>query len=434
MVKLSEIITNDNARQAYEFKELALDNLLQLWRIPNFITELYINYDCNLYCSDLFENLIKLFSKTTLSAINSIYSIHILSLDAIITVIESIEKNCIASKIAGCNTIKLNNSTTVHHSRNNSSLEGITIVDNDGNNITTIKANENKIIGTNASIDTTNNTTTAINNTKTITSTAGDCKNLSENDNDGIADENCSTTSSNTNHHNIENFSTFIKNYSNDNNKNLNNRVMNSSLLTSVTEKIRISKEELNNLKNKKRLLTQGTELFNQRPDKGIQFLQENGLLNSKLDPKEIAQFLRENPGLDKKMIGEFISKKKNVENKILDNFVKSFDFSNMRIDQALRLYLETFRLPGEAPLIFLVMEYFADHWHKCNGEPFANTDAAFRLAYAIIMLNMDQHNYNAKRLNIPMTPEDFAKNLRGLNGNKDFDQEMLLNIYHSIK
>lgn len=49
-------------------------------------------------------------------------------------------------------------------------------------------------------------------------------------------------------------------------------------------------------------------------------------------------------------------------------------------------------------------------------------------------MLNMDQHNHNAKRLNIPMTAEDFQKNLRGLNGNMDFDQNMLLAIYTAIK
>lgn len=110
--------------------------------------------------------------------------------------------------------------------------------------------------------------------------------------------------------------------------------------------------------------MTQGTELFNQRPDKGIQFLQENTYLNGQLDPLEVAHFLRENSGLDKRMIGEYISKKKNVESKILEVFVKSFNFENIRIDLALRQYLETFRLPGEAPLIFLVMEHFADHWH----------------------------------------------------------------------
>lgn len=90
----------------------------------------------------------------------------------------------------------------------------------------------------------------------------------------------------------------------------------------------------------------------------------ENGILSTPLDPNEVAYFLRENAGLDKKMIGEYISKKKNVESKILESFVKSFDFSNTTIDKAMRLYLEAFRLPGEAPLIFLVVEHFADHWH----------------------------------------------------------------------
>jgi brefeldin A-resistance guanine nucleotide exchange factor 1 len=46
----------------------------------------------------------------------------------------------------------------------------------------------------------------------------------------------------------------------------------------------------------------------------------------------------------------------------------------------------------------------------------------------------MDQHNYNAKRLNIPMTVDDFMKNLRGLNGNGDFDQQLLSNIYNRIR
>lgn len=40
------------------------------------------------------------------------------------------------------------------------------------------------------------------------------------------------------------------------------------------------------------------------------------------------------------------------------------------------------------------------------NGEPFVNVDAAFTLAYAVIMLNTDQHNNNAKKQNVPMTCE----------------------------
>lgn len=168
-------------------------------------------------------------------------------------------------------------------------------------------------------------------------------------------------------------------------------------------------------------------------------------------DPQEVVLFLRENPALDKKMIGEYISGRNNLQ--VLEAFVKMFDFTDMRIDEALRMYLETFRLPGEAPLISLVMEHFADHWHvgvfayfcnfillknfflqKCNGEPFAHADAAFTLAYAIIMLNVDQHNHNVKKQNNPMTAEEFKKNLKKVNGGDDFDQDMLDEIYNAIK
>lgn len=297
--KLSEIITSDNPKTPYEMRELALDNLLQLWRIPGFVTELYINYDCDLYCSDLFESITNLLSKYTLSATNAIYNTHIIAMDTLISVVDSIESNCVAAKSTNTSsnmTDGLANgstnacSTNQRHSRHNSGLEGIII--DDPNNLED-------------------------NNTK------------------------------------VENISKFI------------NTSSRFRLLSGSTAQDKaITRECLKEVKHKKRILSQGTELFNQRPDKGIQFLQENGILNVQLDPMEVALFLRENPGLDKKMIGEYISKKKNVDSKILMNFVESFDFHGLRVDQALRLYLETFRLPGEAPLIFLVLEHFADHWH----------------------------------------------------------------------
>lgn len=61
--KLMEIITVENPKMPYEMKEMALEAIVQLWRIPSFVTELYINYDCDYYCSNLFEDLTKLLSK-----------------------------------------------------------------------------------------------------------------------------------------------------------------------------------------------------------------------------------------------------------------------------------------------------------------------------------------------------------------------------------
>lgn len=94
--------------------------------------------------------------------------------------------------------------------------------------------------------------------------------------------------------------------------------------------------------------------------------------------------------------------------------YYRQFNFKGVPIDEALRVYLEAFRLPGEAPLIQRIMEHFAEHWYYANNQPFADVDSAFTLAYAILMLNTDQHNPNSKKQNAPMTASDFIKNLSG--------------------
>jgi len=63
LTKLMEIIVSDSPRVSYEQREVALESVVQLLRIPGLVTELYLNYDCDLYCSNLFEDLMKLLSK-----------------------------------------------------------------------------------------------------------------------------------------------------------------------------------------------------------------------------------------------------------------------------------------------------------------------------------------------------------------------------------
>lgn len=94
LTKLMEIITSDNPKVTYEHKEISLDNILQLWRIPGLVTELYINYDCDFYCSNLFEELTKLLAKNAFPVTTSVYHTHLLSLDALLTIVESIEQHC----------------------------------------------------------------------------------------------------------------------------------------------------------------------------------------------------------------------------------------------------------------------------------------------------------------------------------------------------
>ncbi|XP_044591772.1 Golgi-specific brefeldin A-resistance guanine nucleotide exchange factor 1 isoform X3 [Cotesia glomerata] len=307
LLKLMEIIDSESSRISYEQRELALEAITRLWRIPGLPAEMYINYDCGLYSSNLYEELMKLLSKNASALMGNMHSIQFVALDAIIMLIAGIEARCKGYK---------------------------------------------------------------------------DLYKPARHDP--------------------------------------------SPVLPTV--------EDLKLAKTNKRWLAHGTEKFNEHPRTGIAKLAEHGLLGlGEPDPERIAKLLRENPMLDKLAIAEYISRKENTN--ILNAFVKSLDLRNMRVDQALRFYLESFRLPGEAPLISHLLEKFAEHWHDSNGRPFASADAAFTLAYAVIMLNVDQHNRVATKQNNPMTVEQFKKNVKNCNGgNADFDQDMLEEIYNSIK
>ncbi|KAF4584253.1 Sec7 domain-containing protein [Ophiocordyceps camponoti-floridani] len=118
----------------------------------------------------------------------------------------------------------------------------------------------------------------------------------------------------------------------------------------------------------------------------------------------------------------------------VLGAFMDQFDFAGKRIDEALRVLLETFRLPGEAPLIASIVESFSEKYCRCSTlDEVANADAVFILTYAIIILNTDQHNPNLKASK-RMTFDDFSRNLRGQNNGQDFTRKFLLHIFDSIR
>lgn len=141
--KLAEIIGSENPRMPYEMRELALDNLLQFLRIPSFSAELYINYDCNLYCSNLLEDLVKSLSKNALSATQQIYTIHQISLDGLLTIVTDIERNFRRTKSATGSTMVR---SIGRHSRNNSSMDRTVLESSTDLNATTSGGEESSTI------------------------------------------------------------------------------------------------------------------------------------------------------------------------------------------------------------------------------------------------------------------------------------------------
>ncbi|XP_076194725.1 Golgi-specific brefeldin A-resistance guanine nucleotide exchange factor 1 isoform X3 [Aptenodytes patagonicus] len=379
--KLMEIITVENPKMPYEMKEMALEAIVQLWRIPSFVTELYINYDCDYYCANLFEELTKLLSKNAFPVSGQLYTVHLLSLEALLTVIDSTEAHC-QDKV-----------------------------------LSNIHQQEKEVVK--SSPETVNSTKETSNNNERVLSEGKSSSAVSE------PAGACPPTSGCFLADQMKEGCMELEGGSEAAEKNIPRKPTRFSCVLP-------SPQELMQIKNKKKLLITGTEQFNQKPKKGIQFLQEKNLLATPINNNEVARWLRENPRLDKKMIGEFVSDRKNID--LLESFVGTFSFQGLRLDEALRLYLEAFRLPGEAPVIQRLLEAFTEHWRKSNGSPFANSDACFALAYAVIMLNTDQHNHNVRKQNVPMTLEEFRKNLKGVNGGKDFEQDILEDMYHAIK
>ncbi|KAG9485170.1 hypothetical protein GDO78_008329 [Eleutherodactylus coqui] len=379
--KLMDIITIENPKMPYEMKEMALEAIVQLWRIPSFVTELYINYDCDYYCSNLFEELTKLLSKNAFPVSGQLYTTHLLCLEALLTVIDSTEAHCQAKILS--NTLQQDKKEAVKNV-----ADGAEVSEDPESSTECPMENDSPSIST------------ELPGARPPTSGHLMAGKMTL----GVLEaEDSGDRAEKPTQKKPPRFSTFLP-----------------------------TVQELNDIKIKKKLIITGTEQFNQKSKKGIQFLQEQNLLATPMDNKEVAQWLRENPRLDKKMIGEFVSDRKSLD--LLESFVGTFQFQGLRIDEALRLYLEAFRLPGEAPLIQRLLEAFTEHWRKSNGTPFADSDACFALAYAVIMLNTDQHNHNVRRQSVPMTLEEFRKNLKGVNGKKDFDQDMLEDIYHGVK
>jgi brefeldin A-resistance guanine nucleotide exchange factor 1 len=192
------------------------------------------------------------------------------------------------------------------------------------------------------------------------------------------------------------------------------------------------SADALREQRARKKIIIRGATKFNEKPKAGIAFLASQGIIADPDDPKCVAEFVKGTTRVDKKVLGEFLSKKGNEA--ILNEFIQLFDFTGLRLDEALRLLLHTFRLPGESALIERIITDFSDQYVKmAQPENIADKDAIFVLTYAVIMLNTDQHNPNLKGAK-RMQYEDFAKNLRGVNGGKDFDPEYLRAMYESIK
>ncbi|CCI44205.1 unnamed protein product [Albugo candida] len=182
------------------------------------------------------------------------------------------------------------------------------------------------------------------------------------------------------------------------------------------SERLSLSKSaSLREKKERKRQYQNGVVEFNRKPIHGIRNLQTSGFLPSPLEPHDMALFLRSLPqGMDKKTVGMYLGAKGKDLNAfekediheadtvsfhqdVLHQYVASFDFDGECILDALRMFLASFRLPGEAQQIDRILNTFAYAvYQQCRDRCLmASPDVAYLLSFSLIMLNTDLHNPN---------------------------------------
>jgi hypothetical protein len=146
--------------------------------------------------------------------------------------------------------------------------------------------------------------------------------------------------------------------------------------------------------KELKSIVMKGSTLFSENVRTGIEFFQQHGLLPITTTDDDVAQFFYEST-LDKTQVGNYLAKPKHLP--LLKKFSTFFEFKGKRIDEALRIYLDKFRLPGESQQIERILDTFADQYFASHvvdpQHDIASAEATGILAFSIIMLNTDQHN-----------------------------------------
>ncbi|CAK9296919.1 unnamed protein product [Gordionus sp. m RMFG-2023] len=186
------------------------------------------------------------------------------------------------------------------------------------------------------------------------------------------------------------------------------------------------------NLKQIKETIETGIEIFRANPTKGILYLQRNTKLmgSSSID---VARFLYNESRLDKTAVGDYLGDNDDFHKEVMYAYIDLMDFKGKGFVQALRQFLERFKLPGEAQKVDRLMQKFASRYVETtnygNGI-FQSADSAYVLAFSIIMLTTDLHNPQVKR---KMTKEEYIRINKSSSDQKDLPEAYLSQIYDEI-
>lgn len=401
-VFFKEIIIHiiENPSSSFEQKWMILDSLISICADAQCIVDIFVNYDCDLQSTNIFERIVTVLSKIAqakLQANSSDLAAKVRDRNLRLRGFESLV-SILRCMVDWSKDLYLNPflTTTKKHLNRAHHSEGY------HENSTTSKqrrqSQQQSKPCCNGSLATTNESKLS-----NLSLTTTNSVNLINDSSSGIG-----TTFSMLNSSNSNSISSEMQS------------------LTSIKD----DPEQIEVAKMHKGIIEQGFEIFNRKPKKGIDFLQKHGYLGQK--DLDVAKFLYSNSDkLDKTTLGEFIGDLTNKE--IMYLFVNQMNFAGKDFVAAIRHFLDHFRLPGEAQKIDRLMEKFAARYCETNPDNrlFHSADVAYILSYSIIILTTDLHSPSIKhkmtkeqyiRMNQPTDPKD-----------KGLPEEFLSQVYDEI-
>ncbi|CAD5226961.1 unnamed protein product [Bursaphelenchus xylophilus] len=150
------------------------------------------------------------------------------------------------------------------------------------------------------------------------------------------------------------------------------------------------------------------------------------------VDAEAFARFVQrlfELNGYTRMDVAAYFAKNTDLAQKVVEEFMLLFNFAGLRIDAALRDFLDHVCLTGETSDRTRMLTFFAERYHQCNPILFENADAIHALSCALLLLNTDLHSDVTSK---KMTTREFINNLS--HTGIQFDRALLKTLYNAIK
>ncbi|WWC62483.1 uncharacterized protein I303_105079 [Kwoniella dejecticola CBS 10117] len=188
--------------------------------------------------------------------------------------------------------------------------------------------------------------------------------------------------------------------------------------------------EESTNEPQRHPVVTNFIERFAQDPVKACAYLVERS--NPKVDTATLASLIFKTPELDKTQVGYLLAHNE----KLMRHFIDRFNFHNGRIDEALRMFLLSIRLPTEPTACESLLRGFASRYFEANKSVVSyDQQLATRLVLAIMQLNDSLYGtFGFSLPNHAITQESFISAFRSEDSTNSVPAELLLEIFTSIK